>query len=72
MASGTKPTICRGDTADVYKDMTREQLIELLVRREKYNFLLQQAIRHYAMNLLDEIKKYRENDISGTSARDAQ
>jgi hypothetical protein len=52
--------------------MTREQLIELLIRREKYNYLLQKAIRHYAMNLLDEIKKYRENDISGTSATDAQ
>ena len=65
MASGTKPTICRGDTADVYKDMTREQLIELLIRREKYNYLLQKAIRRYAMNLLEELKNYRNNDLQG-------
>lgn len=45
--------------------MTREQLIELLIRREKYNYLLQKAIRRYAMNLLDELKKYRSNDLQG-------
>lgn len=65
MASGTNPTIRLGDTADAYKDMTREQLIELLIRREKYNYLLQKAIRRYAMNLLDELKKYRSNDLQG-------
>jgi hypothetical protein len=45
--------------------MTREQLIELLIRREKYNYLLQKAIRRYAMNLLEELKNYRNNDLQG-------
>lgn len=45
--------------------MTREQLIELLIRREKYNYMLQKAIRRYAMNLLEELKNYRNNDLQG-------
>ena len=42
-----------------YQQMSKPELIDLLIRREKSNKLLQQAIRHFAMSLLDELKKYR-------------
>ena len=46
-----------------YDKMSKDELIDLLIRRERSNKLLQQAIRHFAMSLLDELKKYRgEND----------
>lgn len=46
-----------------YTKYTREQLIAELERSEKYNKLVLTAVRHYAMQLLDELNKLRpEND----------
>jgi hypothetical protein len=47
--------------ADIYK-MSREELIAYIEKKEKYNKALQQAIRHYAMNLLNELKKIRNEE----------
>ena len=63
MASQMNPTITYGDmaAADIYK-MSREELIAYIEKKEKYNKALQQAIRHYAMNLLNELKKIRNEE----------
>lgn len=43
--------------------MSKQELIDLLIKSEKYNKALLTAVRHYAMQLLDELKKLRpEND----------
>jgi hypothetical protein len=43
-----------------YQNMSKEELIDLLIKRERYNKTLQAAIRSWAMGLLDELKKYRQ------------
>jgi hypothetical protein len=43
-----------------YQSMSKPELIDLLIKREKYNKTLQAAIRSWAMGLLDELKKYQE------------
>ena len=43
-----------------YEKMSKPELIDLLIKRERYNKTLQAAIRRWAMGLLDELKKYRE------------
>lgn len=44
------------------QSMTKDELIELLIRREKYNKTLQTAIRHYAMSLLQELNKIKNQE----------
>lgn len=43
-----------------YQSMSKPELIDLLIKRDNYNKTLQNAIRNYAMSLLNELKKYRE------------
>jgi hypothetical protein len=48
-----------------YENMTKQELIDLLKKREAYHKLLQTAIRRYAQDLLRELNKYKqyETDI---------
>lgn len=46
-----------------YQNMTREELIAELEKRERYYKMIVTATRHYAFQLLDELKKLnKEND----------
>jgi hypothetical protein len=55
-----------------YENMTKQELIDLLKKREAYQKLLQTAIRHYAQSLLEELKKYRqyETNICGNACQE--
>lgn len=43
-----------------YENMSKPELIDLLIKRERYNKTLQTAIRNWAMGLLEELKKFKE------------
>ena len=47
-----------------YENMTKQELIDLIVKRERYHKLLQKAIRHYAQSLLEELNKYKEYETN--------
>ena len=40
--------------------LDKEEIIKLLLRQKKYNKFLLDAVRHFALNLLDEITKLRK------------
>jgi hypothetical protein len=42
-----------------YQNMTKQELIDLLKKREAYHKLLQTAIRRYAQDLLRELNEYK-------------
>ena len=42
---------------------TKDELIEVLIRRENYNRTLQAAIRHYAMSLLQELNNLKNKQL---------
>ena len=42
-----------------YENMTKQELIDLLNKREAYHKLLQTAIRRYAQDLLRELNEYK-------------
>ena len=42
-----------------YENMTKQELIDLLKKREAYHKLLQTAIRRYAQDLLRELNEYK-------------
>jgi Arc/MetJ family transcription regulator len=45
-----------------YQNMTKQELIDLLKKREAYHKLLQTAIRRYAQDLLRELNEYKNLD----------
>jgi hypothetical protein len=55
-----------------YQNMTKQELIDLLKKREAYQKLLQTAIRHYAQSLLEQLNKYKqyETDICGNARQE--